>query len=176
MFVGAESARSGIVAYGGLSGSSILNGVSLNASSSLQLFEKYERMPTHSLEVKWRPGNFDQDFTNPSSSTSNVELSRRAALGFGWVGAPAGIGIIVRMVGVYEYIPIANSGLMVPYNSRSTSQSTLDNVINALDATGEWMYNAGRVVNSAYGAARAAAPYVQAIAYAGSRALPLLGM
>lgn len=176
MFVGAESARSGIVAYGGLSGSSILSGVSANASSSLQLFEKYERMPTHSLEVKWRPGNFDQDFTDPSQSTSKVELSRRAAIGFGWVGAPPGVGIVVRMVAVYEYIPLINSGLVVPYNSRSTSNSSLDHVVNALDATGEWMYNAGRVVNSAYRVAQRAAPYVQAVAYAGSRAMPLLGM
>lgn len=176
MFVGAESARSGIVAYGGLTGSTIASGVSTNASNALQLFEKYERMPVSSLEVKWRPGSFDQEWTNPNSGTSATELGRRSAVGLAWVGAPASTGIIVRMVAVYEYVPILSSGLVVPYNSRSTSSSSLDHVVNALDSTGEWMYNAGRVVNSAYRVGQSAMPYVRAIAYAGSRALPMLGM
>jgi len=175
-FAGAESARSGLIAYGGVSGSSILSGSSLNPQQALQLFEKYDRVPNSSIEVKWRPGNFDQDFTNPSTGTSVVEISRRQGLGFAWTGLPANVGIIVRMVAVYEYIPIFSSGLVVPYNSRSTSNSTLDHVVNYLDSTGEWMYNMGRVAGSAYNVARQALPFVQAVSYAGSRVVPMLGM
>jgi hypothetical protein len=153
-WAGSELARQGFVAVGNTQGTTILNATSIQPGQLFPLLTKSGRMPENTIEIKWRPGAFDQTF---SSFTTGVapdanDLSRAGALSVFYSGLPAGgAGFLVKKTAVYEYIPSLSLKIASVPTSRNTSNNTLDHVINFLDSAGDWMtsmYNVGSRVNN----------------------------
>lgn len=174
-YTGTEVGRSGLVAYGNIIGGTLPNGLTCNSQGVLTLFENFERTPDRCVEVKWRPTNFDQNYTVPSATTSITELSRRGALAFAFKDLQPGVGITVRMVGVYEYTPAFNIGLTSAIRSRSISNNSLDQVVNYLDRLGDWTTRAVNAAGSLVGAMYTANGMMRQISYGGTRSRMVTG-
>jgi hypothetical protein len=128
-WAGSELARQGFVAVGNTQGTTILNATSIQPGQLFPLLTKSGRMPENTIEIKWRPGAFDQTF---SSFTTGVapdanDLSRAGALSVFYSGLPAGgAGFLVKKTAVYEYIPSLSLKIASVPTSRNTSNNTLD--------------------------------------------------
>lgn len=167
---GTELNRSGYVSYGNGTGGILASGGSYSVDGYSQMLAESVRMPDSYVEIKWKPTASDQDWTDPTTATPASDLFRKGSIGFAVKGIPVSTGVRVRLVAVYEYQPAANQGMVIPYNSRSLSNNSLDQIVNALDSTGKWatsigqvagaglrmagkVYNAGKLVNYATKAA-----------------------
>jgi hypothetical protein len=169
-FAGTEVQRSGLIASGNIMGGSLYLTESVNAQGSMVLFERYDRTPDCSLMINWRPTNFDQNYTVANNATTFTEISRRGALGFAYFGLPAGVGVNVRMVAVYEYAPSYALGLTSVFSNRSWSENTLDQVINFLDKAGPWTARLLDAYAPGMGAmVTGGASIMRQIAYSGTR-------
>jgi hypothetical protein len=169
IYLGTELNRSGVISYGNLSGASFFPSDTPNTGNASNLFEHFCRMPNGTLEVKWRPTAFDQSGTDAGQATVASNQIRNGSMGFAFSGLVAAAGIRVRMVTVYEYTPNNQIGIVSTTSSRSTSNNTLDQVINYLDSTGSWMTRMGDSLGGVMRGASRIAPYVQAVGYAGRR-------
>lgn len=166
-WAGSELNRQGFVAVGNTQGSTITVGSSVAPGTVFALCSHSERMPERSLEIKWRPGSFDQTFSSISTPPTASEISRAGALSLFYDGTnAAGGGFIVKRTAVYEYIPSLALGVAAVPTSRNTSNNTLDQVINFLDSAGDWMTSAYRVGSRISNMAAYAAPGVRAVARA----------
>lgn len=173
---GSEQNRAGYITYGKCPGSSVIIGTAgYTADGVGTIFQTSQRMPVDRIDVVWKPMDGDQQWTNPSANTPTIELTRKGAVGFVVKGIPSGTGVRVRMVAVYEYMPIAASGLSIPYDSRNMSNNTLDQVVNFLDRIGGFTDGAVKFGASALRAAGKVGRAVNAVSYA-SRAMPALLM
>lgn len=171
---GTEANRAGIVGYGNAIGGALVDGQAVNANGTITMLEHFGRSPVDHLEVKWRPTNFDQNYTQPTSQTPTQESARRGALAVAQQGSTGGTGITIRMVAVYEYTPLYALGLTNNVASRNTSNNTLDQVINFLDQTGDWVVRGTMAAARLAGAVAGASPYVRAISYGGRRAAQVM--
>lgn len=176
---GSENNRQGYITYGNVSGATILTGTSYSVDSVSQLLPNSERMPMDFIEIKLRPQDGDQQWTNPGGATTVAELSKKGAIGFAIKGIPTSTGVRVRFVAIYEWQAYPGQGLVIPDNARNTSTNTLDHIVNALDATGNWVAKAVHAANTVYRIGRQVQPYASALArttnYA-ARAIPALMM
>jgi hypothetical protein len=170
-YPGAEMNRAGIVAYGTLSGAAVINGNITTVSSISNVLERYERTPTGSIEMMWRPSDYDQTPTAPTLQTPQPDINKRSGIGVTSIGGPLATGLVYRLVCVYEYTPALGSGITTASTSRSTSTSTLNMVLNALDGAGDWMVRGSALASRMYGAYNAAKS-VRAVAYAGRSSQP----
>jgi hypothetical protein len=121
-------------------------------------------MPNNQIEIRWRPGDGDQMFIDSGADTPAAEFARRTAIAITFKGIPVSTGMRFRCVGVYEYQPEIGAGMVVPNEARSTSNNTLDQIINVLDRAGDWMATFDGMVNNAAGLAS-----VAAVSYAANR-------
>lgn len=165
-YPGSESTRAGLVAYGNASGAMVPSGVPTSPATVANLLERYERTPTNSIEFNWRPTDFDQTPTAPTTATPQTDLNKRGALCVSQINAPVAVGLVYRLVCVYEYTPALGSGITIASTSRSTSTSTLNSVLNALDGAGDWMVRGSALASRMVGAYNAAA-FVPAVMYGG---------
>jgi hypothetical protein len=172
-YTGTEVNRGGLIAYGNLVGGTFLQGTTVTAAASMNSFEHYARTPDSVIEVKFRPTNFDQNYTVPANQTSQTELSRRAALGFAFVGLPATASLQVRLVAVYEYLPAYGIGLTNNTRTRSWSSNTLEQVTNFLDKMGDWTVKGSHVATS-LAQAYAAGNIMRQVGYSGRIGRPQL--
>ncbi len=136
-FPGSESARQGRVHLGQTNGGVVNPAVSYAPDAVATLLPHYTRTPATELELRWKPNDADQLFVDPAIATQPEDRRRRAALTVAWAGMPAATGLIFHMTAVYEWQPLAANGLAVPNASRSTSRSTLDQVLNYMQTAGE---------------------------------------
>lgn len=152
-WAGSELTRAGFVAVGNTSGATLLQGAAPAPGTIYPLLNFSERVPEEKLEIRWRPGSFDQTFSSIGGSAiapSTSDLSRAGALTIFYDGLPAaGAGIVVTQTVVYEYIPSLSLGMGTTPNSRNTSNNTLDHVINWLDSKGNWMLEGAKAVGRA---------------------------
>jgi hypothetical protein len=157
---GTELNRQGYLRFGNINGSDI--GVpgttSVTTAGLAQLFECATRVPEETLEIKWRPTDFDQQTSTLNNVDASQDTGRRGAIGFCASSFTAGTALIIENTIVYEYQPQFNQGLTAATASQSKSHNTMDQVIEALDNTGSWMYKIGHAVgqaasliNTAYG-------------------------
>jgi hypothetical protein len=170
-YPGTESTRSGILAYGNVSGAAIVSGTSTSVSNVSNILERYERVPTNSIELMWRPADFDQTPTAPTYPTTQADLNKRSGLCVALQGGALAVGLTVRFVCVYEYTPALGSGITTSSTSRNTSSSTLNSVLNVLDAAGDWMVRGGSLASKMYGMYNSIQA-VPAIAYGGRTNAP----
>lgn len=173
-YLGSEANRSGMVNYGVVNGSTYNSGDITTSDALTTVLERFERTPVNTIEMKWRPSAFDQTFKDTTATLSAAELSKYGALGLTYSGLQAAAGLRVRMVAIYEFQPNKAIGIVSTSASRNTSTNSLDHVINFLDSSGAWMYNAASAANRFVRGASAAVPYVQAVAYGGTRVAGLL--
>jgi hypothetical protein len=148
---GTELNRQGYLRFGNINFSDIgIPGTTaVTVAGISQLFECATRVPEESLEIKWRPTDFDQQTTNTTNPDSSQDVGRRGAIGFCASSFATNSVLIVETTVVYEYQPVFNQGVTAATASLQRSMNTMDQVIQALDRTGVWMYKIGHMVGQA---------------------------
>lgn len=162
-WAGSELTRAGIVSTGNTDGALLTPGASVQPGTVFPVLSHTERVPDGKIELRWRPSSADQLFQSSSTMVTNPttnDTAKNAALTLFYYGLPAGVGITVEMTAVYEYIPSITLGLSVAPTSRNTSNNTLDQVINALDSTGDWVRKGAHAAATAW---NYAGPVVKAV-------------
>lgn len=144
---GTELNRQGYVMYGNTNGVAVKLAQAISTDAVGVVLQHTSRIPQNMIEVKWRPGDGDQMFIDPTTDTAYSEFSRRNAIAFAVKGLPVATGLRIRLVAVYEYQPDLALGIVNPTNSRNTSNNSLDQVINFLDKAGSWTSNLSDVVS-----------------------------
>lgn len=130
-YVGSESARSGRLHVGHVSGATITSAArSPNVVASA--LTHYTRTPAQEVELIWKPGDGDQLFRGPGGGYTISDAAMRQSLCLAAVGLPVATGLTIRMTAVYEWQPIVTDQLSTPSMSKNMSDKTLDQVINVL--------------------------------------------
>jgi hypothetical protein len=139
---GSELSRAGLISTGNTDGALLTPGASVQPGQVFPVMSYTERVPEGKIELRWRPSSADQLFSSSSVAVTNPttqDSAKNAALTLFYYGLPAGAGINVEFTAVYEYVPSVTLGMSVTPNSRSMSSNTLDQVVNYLDNTGDWV-------------------------------------
>lgn len=170
---GSEFNRQGFITLGQTSGAVIAEaavayGNTPVTSSSLRpLCHLRTRVPETMAEVKWRPTLSDAQWHDPLVTATYGKVNEAGALLATFSNLPLdaagnGIGVRVRFIVTYEWIPRGAQGLTSGFDNRARSASSLDDVINTLDRNGpDWAFAIGRatsvlgMMGSAYVAGRA---------------------
>jgi hypothetical protein len=134
-YSGSESSRAGRIHYGRTSASLINSGESVVPHTVMGALPYYSRTPVTELEVLWIPNDADQLFTDPNAPEGPQDRRRHAAITIAASSLPSDVGLTFRMTAIYEWQPSNDLGLAVPANSRATSNSTLDQVVTAVQST-----------------------------------------
>lgn len=129
-FVGSELARAGIVSVGQMVWNDLAGTIS--TSSLRALSSTVVRIPDGEVEIKLRPSSLSSKFV-PVIGTNDSDLQSQPVLVATMAGIPTSTGMRVRLVAVYEWMPISASGVIVPETAASHSNNTLNQVINFLD-------------------------------------------
>jgi len=151
---GSELNRQGFITLGQCTGAVLTEagagfGATATTVANLRpLCHLRSRVPETMAEVKWRPALGDAQWTDPSVSTGIGHINECGALLLTASNLPVATGIRVRMVATYEWVPKSAQGLTSAFDNRSRSKSTLDDVINRLDAAGPgWAFSIGRATS-----------------------------
>ncbi|APG76518.1 hypothetical protein 2 [Hubei unio douglasiae virus 3] len=169
---GSELNRQGFVTLGQSTGAVLAEAAAafgntpVTPASLRPLCHLRTRMPETVAEVKWRPTLADAQWHDPLVAPSYGRVNEAGALLATFGNLPLdvngnGIGVRVRFIVTYEWIPRGAQGLTSGFDDRARSSNTLDDVINTLDRNGpEWAYTIGRatsvlgMMGSAYVAGR----------------------
>ncbi|UQZ09600.1 putative capsid protein [Freshwater macrophyte associated tombus-like virus 1] len=101
-----------------------------------------QRTPEGVAEIVWRPNEYDTYYSEPGAEGFATAIGKKkTALVITGAGLPAAVGLRVRLVAVYEYIPRVESGFKLTSRGHAGGL-TLGSVLNKLDSRGDWMYNA----------------------------------
>jgi len=163
MFPGTELNRSGVIGLGiidaptlSLNMATAAGGGNINtsASSIRTICQHVERMPQSVAEVKWFPGENDAEIYSTGSnqlSASNASQGRNGILVTA-SGFPAGTGVRVRYVVVYE-ISLGSGQGQIASIAPPVSNNTPQQVVRALfQSDRQWFLEsatkAGRTVGS----------------------------
>jgi hypothetical protein len=95
-------------------------------------------------------------------------MAKRNGLAVTVRGMPAGIGVRIRLVAVYQYEPKVGLGL-VNNSTRALSNNSFDQVMNFLDKLGDWSSMSAGGYDRVARAASIAAPVVAAVGYGAVR-------
>lgn len=147
---GSELARQGMVSLGRFP-AEVQDDTGLFVSRLRTASNYSKRMPDDCFEIIWRPSEVDMI---PRQTTGGVGVVNGGTCLVGTAsGLPPGIGIRVRIVVVYEWMPDPLSGFKTTV-VKPTQPTTLATVLSRLDATGDWMagtaHRAGRAISSLY--------------------------
>lgn len=150
MFPGTELQRSGVVGMGVVPVATLTNvtpvaygGAALNttAANVRTLCQIVQRTPDMTQEVRWRPGQGDEedvDLSALNTTTSNfvTQARGRNAIVISAAGLPATVGVRIRTVAIYEITPKSGFGLMASVET-TRSSSTVTQVLQTLDRVSE---------------------------------------
>lgn len=154
-YMGSELDRSGVIAVGCAKLSSVT--ASVNTSTLRTLAQVVQRMPDAPLEYRLPPTESSEIFRDPSSTVNPIgepTAQDLPALFWSATGVKAATGIRVRFVVIYEWVPKIGTGMTVPNMAKvSHSHNSTEDVLRALEKTGDWLH---RGVNSAYSLAGSA--------------------
>lgn len=132
-FVGSELQRSGICSVGQLCYNDV-NQTTNTVSTLRALCSSVLRTPDGELEIKLRPTGPCSKFV-PVNTVNDPDVSSMPTLVGTMAGIPASTGMRVRLVAVYEWIPLTQSGVVAASTAGSGSNNTINNVLNWLDKT-----------------------------------------
>jgi len=144
MWPGSELNRQGVVSLAVVPTAAVYQGTGgVSVQSLRQASPVVTRMPDSVVEVKWRPGEADNQFSATQIADVNIESAGRNSLLATWSGIPVSTGIRVRMVVVYEVTFVASSGYVtsVTTTSAPSSKNSINDIFHALDRAGEWAYS-----------------------------------
>lgn len=173
-YTGSELNRQGVV--GSFVSSASLAFSSTNAETLMGITQSRSRVADGMFEVRWKPNDYDVNFSHFNQSASTEQMAKHSALYL--VGqnlsptTSANTAIMVRLVAVYEWTPDANEGMIVPAAPPGSAETLASAVRRAYEkgaAFGELVHAAHgtyqRVRNAiagvgayAYGAGRSVAP------------------
>lgn len=150
IWAGTELNRQGYMKFGNITASDAgLPGTTTVSLAGLaQLFEAGMRTPDESIDIKWRPTDMDQMTCSPLNFDASSDTGRRGAIGLIISGVPAGASFTLETTAVYEYQPQYNLGITASTQSTSKSVNNMDQVIRALDNSGNWMYKVGSLIGA----------------------------
>lgn len=171
---GSELNRQGTVAMGQVS-SNIIFTTGTSTSALRQLCPRVDRMPDGTAEIKWRPTERDGTTTG-GDSVDVTQAGGRGSMLISVAGIPVATGVRFRIVTVLEVTPKQNSGFVLAPSNNNQSRHTTSQVLDVLDRTGHWFYEAGATIAKAYDVG--ARLYKTAAAYGrvANRVLPMIGM
>lgn len=147
-YPGTEFSRMGVVSLGQFP-QAVAGGAT--TTSKIRAASRYvERTPQHASEIIWRPNNYDLEWSAPAISDAPT-ASKGTCLIATLAGGASSLGIRVRVVCVYEWLPTAQfgSGLVVNTSVGVASSNTFQDVVRTLDSFGDWMYRGALKVGSA---------------------------
>lgn len=111
------------------------------------------RTPQDKAEVKWQPEEGDTAFasvnTQASVAWNRLVNGSLGMVGCTWSGFPANVGVRIRLVVVYEWLPIisTNSGVVMDSGSAPSTHGTLQRVMEWLRSRDpQWYLQRGRDV------------------------------
>lgn len=178
-YPGSELSRSGIIGLGVVEANAVLTSVStgngggnlpISASAVRVACQQVGRTPADVYECKWFPGQNDQaSLTNIIPANISSVISGRNAIAFSAAGLPAGVGIRVRTVAVFEVsLDFGEIGVVASV-APPTSTSSMASVVKFLqDKDPSWYINVARkaydVVDRAISYAKQGSKYAGAIA------------
>lgn len=149
---GSELNRQGVVSLG-RHASEVVNDAATVASLRMQA-NYLMRMPPNCAEILWRPTEADLRGQEWQPTTSVTQVPGATSLVATATGIPSSVGIRVRIVVVYEWMPDPASGFKNVI-VRTPSPHRLADILAFLDRTGDWMAGtaqaAGRAVSSLAG-------------------------
>jgi len=169
MFPGTELQRSGVVAMGIMPTSTVggLLPVSIGGQGGLttlgnlrSLCQYTKRVPDEMTEMTWRPGQADGNMNNADAIAGNDLQAQAGKNGIliSASGLPAGVGIRIRTVAVYEYEPFVGNGVVATVET-TRSVNTVNDVLRTLDnAIPQWFIDGFKKVGIT--ALRAGAGYM----------------
>lgn len=133
-YTGSELNRSGSVWFGQTVGQLCNIGTAYVGIDMPKSLPKNIRTPDASVDVLWRPGCDDELYKTPQDSFADDPTAKddRGAITIVATGLPVAVGLQIRMTAVYEYQPRYNTGMTVATNARSTSNNTLNQVLNTI--------------------------------------------
>jgi len=144
MWPGSELNRQGIVSLAVVpTAFAFQSSTGTSVQSLRQASPIVSRMPDSVVEVKWRPGEKDNQFNATQIADLTVDSDGRNSLLATWTGIPGSTGVRVRMVAIYEVSFVASSGYItsVTTNSAPASKHSVNDIFHALDRAGEWAYS-----------------------------------
>lgn len=143
-WVGAEQSRQGILAMGNAPdyASSTTGATPSEVRSSLGYVT---RIPDQTVGIKWRPSEFDLDWTINNNATSN-----RNAIWLQAAGLPVSTTMRIRVVAVMEWdVDVGlNTGVPIPQYPPATQSNpnTLERALSWLDKQGHWLLDNGKAI------------------------------
>jgi len=166
---GSELNRQGIVSIGQVPAQ--LGSETANVGQLRTACPIVTRMPETTLEAKFRPGERDGLYNDPTNVNAFTDAQGRNSIMCTWAGLPAATGVRIRLVVVYEYQVAGFSGSVVNLttNANSASKSSVNEILGALDKAGRWAYS---IATSPFG--QAAYDFGVTAIKTASRAVPLL--
>jgi hypothetical protein len=171
---GSELNRQGIVSLGNVS-AGLLESTPTTVSFLRTLSQNVQRTPEGMVEIKWRPGEADNQFLNPNAPpATNATLAGHNSILVTWAGIPVSTGMRFRAVVVYEVQFNTGTGFVVQPQVRSGSRYSVNDILGYLDSTGNW---ALKTLGQGVGAYNTGARLYKAtsnILSAGARVLPAL--
>jgi hypothetical protein len=142
---GSELNRQGVISLAQVPASTIVTSVGgLYSIANLRAASPYvERMPDTVAEVKWRPGDADNQFKGVNATQVAAGIDGHNSILITVSGIPVSTGARIRLVAVYEVQFTASSGqifTMVPAAGPATKYSSND-IFSFLDKAGNWAYS-----------------------------------
>jgi len=102
------------------------------------------------LQVKWQPGLFDDKYC-PATGVTTDDDTDRNALVLAFTGFPAGSGVQVRLVGIYEWTPFPTIGISIDSTAIKRSRCNLACVLRNLKRKSPtWWLELGKAVGRGY--------------------------
>lgn len=136
VYPGSEQARAGRVHYGHTQASlADVGDAGYTADGYALSLQNYSRTPPESIELIWRPGNADQEFNDPTASSVAALRDRKSALSVAWSGLPT-TGLTFYLTAVYEWTPKPAIGVSTNATGKNPSVNSLDQVVDAIQASG----------------------------------------
>lgn len=129
-YLGTELNRSGYIALGNIEAGSIAASGTYTTAQIAALLPYHDRVPDHTIEIKWLPGHQDQEFMTYGKQSA-ASPDGRKALTFAIGGLVATAGVLVELVSVVEWVPAAASGISAPTAALNSSYQ-LNDVVNFL--------------------------------------------
>lgn len=143
----------GTISVGNIPQSSIPQSSSFSADTvNLNLNEKLSSSQAliAPFQVKWQPGLFDDKYCGSVAVLSDDDTDRNA-LCIIMTGFPAGSGVNVRLVGIYEWTPIATTGIVIDSTAIKRSRCNLACVLRNLKRKSPtWWFELGRAAVGGY--------------------------
>jgi len=138
IYTGSELNRSGLVNAGQFTAYDLNAFSSVPADNIASSFVQETRMTSNKIEVKWAPGQLDQDFGAVNNTTYLV--ANRSAIAVLWRGLNGTAK--VRSTIIYEWRPTLSEGVAAPPSTGNASRNTTEQIVGLISqAEPKWAYS-----------------------------------